>query len=330
MVGGGFAQDNLEFSGKAESDFHECGMIDIPAFAASGEKSGSNGMVQPVPNTPDTELNTIFRDYRTLNPEADGDTVVVYGQLPTMETGRDKYEAALADVGMNVVGTVSYPVAGVLDWTSYAVEVADTGADTLVFVGEPTNLAGLLGRLREQGWEGTAVLNSNMYDATLFGDGPAGPEGSSVRMPAHPFEEAADWPATQQYLDLLEEYMPDAKQGLLGVQSISAWLLFTVAVNACAEENDGLLDRTCILEQAAAQEEWTGGGLHAPQDPASWEDAATSPCSALVVVTDGGFERAYPELDGTDDDGDGFHCPEDGTTAIDDGGIGVVDPDRPI
>ena len=35
MVGGGYAQDNLEFSGKDGSDFHKCKLVDIPGFAVS-------------------------------------------------------------------------------------------------------------------------------------------------------------------------------------------------------------------------------------------------------------------------------------------------------
>ena len=48
MLGGGMVQDQLQFSGKEGSDFHECAMIDIPGFANSPEKSDSNGQVQYV------------------------------------------------------------------------------------------------------------------------------------------------------------------------------------------------------------------------------------------------------------------------------------------
>ncbi len=330
MVGGGLVQDDLEFSGKPGSDFHQCGMIDIPSFAASGEKSGSNGMVQPVPNTPSTELNTLFRDYQQLHPDEAESAVIVYGELPVMETNRDKYQQVLDDVGIEVVGTVSYPVIGVSDWTPYAQKVMDTGATTLTYVGEPANLANLLARLKEQGWQGVPVLQSNMYDPQLFAAGDAGPDGALVRMPAHPFEEAAEWPATQQYLDLLDEYVPDAKISLLGVQSMSAWLLFTTAANACAAAHDGVLDRTCILEQAANEKAWTGGGLHAPQELAPYDEISTGPCTALIRIVDGTFVRAHPEIGGEDDDGDGFHCPSDGVTTIQGNDVGKVDPNRPI
>lgn len=330
MVGGGFAQDNLEFSGKDASDFHRCDMIDIPGFAASGEKSGSNGMVQPAPNTPDTELNTIFRDFKQLEPAAATSAVIVYGELPTMEINRDKYEAALTDSGIDIAGTVSYPVAGVTDWIPYAQRVIDTGATMLTYVGEPANLAALLSALRQQRWTGTPVLQSNMYDPQLFSQGDEGPEGAIVRMSSHPFEEPDEWPAIKEYIDLMHTHEPGAKLSPLGVNSMSAWLLFTVAANECATTNDQQLGRTCVLEAAAAQTEWTGGGLHAPQTLGPNDEVATSPCAALVVARSGKFERLYPEIGSDNDDIDGFHCPDDGVTTVDDHDIGVIDPTRPL
>lgn len=47
MVGGGYAQDQLEFP-----LFHECKMVDIAGFAVSPEKSDADYTVQPVPNPP--------------------------------------------------------------------------------------------------------------------------------------------------------------------------------------------------------------------------------------------------------------------------------------
>jgi hypothetical protein len=105
--------------------------------------------------------------------------------------------------------------------------------------------------------------------------------------------------------------------------------LFSVAANSCAEKNDGVIDRTCVLEEAAAVDEWTAGGLHVPTDPGS-EDPPE--CGLLLVVKDGGFERLFPEVGGDGDDRDGFSCPEDSIADVDTSelGEGKVDPDRPI
>ncbi len=330
MVGGGFAQDDLEFSGKDGSDFHRCGMIDIPGYAVSPEKADSNGQVQPVPNPGTTMANTWIRDFVALHPEAAEKAVVVYGELPSLEQIKDAYITMLDELEIPLAGTFPYQVIGVSDWTPLARRVMDSGATTMLFVGEPANATALMASLTQQGWEGRPLFETNMYDQQLFALGPEAVEGAVIRLTSNPLEEADRWPATQAYLDLLER-VDDAKVGLLGLQSISAWLLFVTAANECGAANDGVLERTCILEHAAEQEDWTGGGLHGPTDPARQGEAVTSSCGMLVIATEGRFERLFPELGGDGDDVDGFHCPDDGVSRIPDNeGKAIVDPDRPI
>jgi len=330
MVGGGLVQDNLEFSGKDASDFHKCKLVDLPAFAVSPEKSDSNGQVQPVPNPGTSVSNTWMRDYQKLYPEEAKKVAIAYGDLPSLTVTKEKYEAALKDVGMDVVGTFPYPATGLTDWTPLAQKVIESGATTLMWVGEAGFVANLLSKLREQGWKGRALLETNMYDPLLFSLGDQVPEGSVVRMTTHPIEEATDWPGTQKYLDELQT-VPDARIGPLGIQGTSAWLLFATAANACASRNKGVLDRTCILQEAAKVSDWTGGGLHAPADPAKVAEAKAQECGMLLMVKGGKFERLYPKVGGAGDDGDGFHCPSNGTTPVPaNAGKGKVDPSRPI
>ena len=91
-----------------------------------------------------------------------------------------------------------------------------------------------------------------------------------------PFEEAADNPATQQYLDIVEAV--DGKVALLGAQSVSAWLLFATSAKACDLEND--LSRSCVLDTGRGITEWTGGGLHAANRPGRQRRRAVPPHDA--------------------------------------------------
>jgi hypothetical protein len=329
MVGGGLAQDALLFSGKPESDFHGCEMIDVPGFSASPEKAGSNGQVQPVPNPGTSTSMTWFEDFFELHPD-NRSWYLLWTELPSLTTIRDWYIEAIDQLGdVEDLGNSSHPPAGVTDWTPYALQVIESGADTLGYVGEPENLAGIVTALREQGWEGELLLETNMVDDKLLAAGAAA-EGAVVRLGFHPIEEADRWPAVQQYLDINSRYVPDGDVGALGMQSTSAWLLFVTAANACAERDDGELTRTCILEEAAEVEDWTAGGLHAPQDPEGAADVQVSGCMMLVQVRDGAFERLHPELDGEGDDGDGFSCGDSIAEVPTSEDRVKLDPDRPI
>jgi hypothetical protein len=327
MVGGGMAQDNLQFSGKEGSDFHQCDMIDIPAYAVSTEKSASNGQVQPIPNPSTTTGNTWFADFQQLQPEDAETWAVAYGDIPSLEIPKLKYEAIAEDLGIEQVGDHAYPVVGTTDWNPLALSILEDDPGSFTWVGDSGDLAKVLAAMRQNGWEGTPLLEATAYEPLLFDSGDEAVEGAVIRMYSHPFEEAEEWPATRKYVELMETYQPDGVQSLLGVDSISAWLLFVTAANACGEEDDGVLTRSCIIEQAAAVDDWTAGGLHGATDPEDGPDAVASACTMLITVEGGQFERLYPEIGGEDDDGGGFHCGD--ITEVTEGiGEGVVDPDR--
>lgn len=330
MVGGGLVQDQLEFSGNAGSDFHQCALIDIPGFANSPEKSDSNGQVQPIPNPGTTQNTTWFRDFQQLYPDDAEKWVVIWGEIPSIESVKIKYESSMEDVdGYEVLDSISYPAAGADDWVPYAQKLIDSGATSFTWIGEPVFFTKFLETARQRGWDGRALLETNNYNQALL-ESPEATEGTVIRSTFHPLEEADDWPAIADYLDIVNGNVDGAVVGPLGMQSFSAWLLFATAANACGEKNDGVLDRTCILEEAAEVDDWTAGGMHGPQDPDAVDEVSASPCGMLLIVKDGKFERLYPEVGGEGDDGDGFHCPPEGVTETTGTEAGVVDPDRPI
>ncbi len=88
-------------------------------------------------------------------------------------------------------------------------------------------------------------------------------------------EEAAENPASQQYLELIDRYDPGGKIANLGIQGLSSWLVFAKAANECGAE----LTRDCVWENTQSITEWTGGGLHARQNLAEF---AASNCYALA------------------------------------------------
>lgn len=332
MVGGGFVQDNLEFSGKPDSDFHQCGLADIPAFTVSREKADSNGQVQPIPRPSDEISSARMQIYKALEPTKAKSMAEVSGNVPSMETLRNQALATMEEEGIEVAGVFDYPVTGLVDWTPLAQQVIDSGARSMHFVGEPRFLANLVTSLREQGWDGDVLTETNAYDQTFVDSaGVANAEGTIIRSVFHPFEEADQWPAVKQYVDIVTENVNEPKLAVLGMQSFSAWLLFATAANDCADQNEGTLTRACVLEAAATVDQWTAGGLHAPSDPGP-EGGTPGECEMVITVTgDGQFERLTPELGSEDDDDNGFTCFENSLVPVpDNAGSGVKDPDQPL
>jgi hypothetical protein len=92
-----------------------------------------------------------------------------------------------------------------------------------------------------------------------------------------PFELADQVPAVKQYMDLVQK--SHGTIGLLGEQSASAFLLWATAVKSCGSD----VTAKCVLDAAAAQKNWTGGGLHVPTNPAD----NTAPSCGMLMKLDG-------------------------------------------
>src|SRR5690606_41599206 len=121
------------------------------------------------------------------------------------------YQSTAKVSGRSVRAELPNSGVGMTDWTPLAQSIINTGAGTLMSVGEAGDVTRAMAKLKEQGWKGHALLETNMYDPLLFSQGNEAVEGSVVRQTVHPIEQADQGPATWQLLARLKEDVPDAK-----------------------------------------------------------------------------------------------------------------------
>lgn len=280
MVGGGavFDQDGVETR-------LECLLPDIAGYAVSPENRGSDLLVQPVPNSVTTlpvgDLRYLEKEY----PEGAKNYGVLTGDIATTRVVGDQYEEAANSLGWNRVYKDVYPAIGASDWTPYAEALRSSGVEGLIWVGEPENLAKLVVAMNNIGYAPKFIrTDANHYDEKLIDQaGAALKDNVFIRSAFAPFEDAKGGNATEQYLDAFAEYKPDGKnRTYLGLQAWSAWLLFAQAAKECGDD----LTRKCVYDNAKKVTEWTGGGLHAKQDPSNGK---ASQCFAIEQATADGF-----------------------------------------
>ena len=128
MVGGGWAQDNLAFTGKDGSDFHKCKMIAFPGFAVSTDFADANGVVQPLPNHGYVKSNTWLEDIAKMYPDEMKKTAVVYGEgLDSIRINKDQNKATMEKAGgYGFVDDISYKLLN-QDFSVTAQKVIDRG-----------------------------------------------------------------------------------------------------------------------------------------------------------------------------------------------------------
>lgn len=331
MVGGGNALDNLQFSGKPESDFHQCKLIDIPGFTNTPAKADSNGYVAAVPNRTSPRTTTFWQVFGEQHPEEIKKSVLVYSDA--VKYNKDQIVSTLKAVGgWEVLDEINYPAVGNIDFKLVSQRVKASGAEVVNLVGEPQAAVSLLKAMDEDGIHPYVLGETNMYTDDLVQVADIA-DKMIVRTVMHPFEEADEWAGTQSYVDMIEAYRkddPEARIAALGEQSTSAFLLFAVAASKCGSEGDKVISRECVMKQAKAVHEWDGGGMHATTDP-----GANKPtdCVMAIGIKDGAWARLWPEIGGADDDGEGYVCRPDATFELPDlvkqyEGQGKVDDTR--
>lgn len=305
LVGSGAVQDNLWADVGVG-----CGLVDVAGFSVTPEKAGLSGddprqtrTVSPIPNPSDTfpvSANLLLQEEF---PDAGDRTGIVTADLATLSVQAQRVTEALEAIGNTIVHTDVYNILGEANWTPFATALRDAGVEYLSFTGEGDNLALLQLALQEVGYRPEVTfLEANFYAQTYVDAAGDAADGSFIRLAIRPFEEAADNPATQQYIDNVEA--SGGEIASLGVQATSAWLLFATLAAECDRADD--LTRTCLLEGAAATTEWDGGGLHAVASPGTNDSPE---CVIVMRVEDGGFVRHTP----TDED---FACPEGATLEL--------------
>jgi ABC-type branched-subunit amino acid transport system substrate-binding protein len=291
LVGGGWVFDDQMFP-----RFHECGMISFPGYTVTPTAAMANGKVQPIPNPSNVRPAGWLMWAKENYPEQIAQTAIMYGDFQTTKVVADQLKATMDAVGgFTVTDSIPYSPAGEANWAPFAQRLKDNGIRSLFYVGAPANLVLLYKAMNELGYVPELVLNdANFYDEIMVAEGNAAlSEGFKVRTAYAPFEEAADFPGMQSYIDMMATYNPDGKIAGLGLQATSAMLLFATAAKACLESNDNVLERECVRAEGLKVSSWTGGGLHTETNPGA---NAPPTCGIIMEVRDGAWHRLHPEV----------------------------------
>lgn len=309
MVGGGLVFDNQEFP-----RFNECKMIDFAGYTVTPAKAESSGMVQPIPNPAFNKPAGWFLWAKNTHPEDIKKVAILAGNFVTTLNVAKQNKAVMEAIdGYGTPEIIEYNSSGEVNWTPFAQQLKDGNYTMLNFVGSPNGIVGLLKAFEEVGYTPNVFVNDgSMYDSMLEGLG-TGSEGLIARTVFTPWIDASVNPAMSQFLAIMEKYNPNGKIAGLALQSFSAYLLFATAAKACAESNDNVIERECVLAEGKKITAWTAGGLHAETNPGQ---NIPSKCETLMQIQSGKWVRLYPERDSADDSGNGFHCYDEGVVQI--------------
>lgn len=265
----------------------ECGLAEIAAFTVSAAAGRAANSLLPLVNSDyQSHLRGIFRQILAKDPEAAKLFGELNNSLPAITPQGKRNAQSAVDLGYTQVYYEETP-ALVDNWRTYAENIKKAGVQVLSMENTPENTAALLTALGDVGYfPKYMVMETNNYNDKLITEGGSNLDQTLLLVDNSlvPFELAgADYPATQQLIDLLQKYAK-AEPKALAVDAFSAWLLWAQSAKACGDT----LTRACVMEKAAATTNWTGGGLHTPGTPAN-ASGQNTPCFMALQATSKGF-----------------------------------------
>jgi ABC-type branched-subunit amino acid transport system substrate-binding protein len=315
LVGGGAIFDNNDEGARVE-----CGLANMPGFVVTPEARVGDLQVQPLPNPVYTFAVQSYRTMQRLHPGATK-YGILYVDLEGVKTVYQQVKESVEKVGFEVVYEDTYAAINETGWSGFIQSMKEEGVQGFELVGEPENMTALLNAMQTENWYPEfIVMQPNMYDQK-FEDEAKAAAGPAVysRIVFPMFDmDGEDYPGMADYQALMEQYRPDGKYpALLGAQALSGMLLFAQAAGECGSD----LTRQCLLDNAAAQDDWTAGGLHSPTDPGN---SQAPECGIIVKFTPDGY--VYDE-EATDPNEGIFNCSPDNVVELT-GDYGVERPDE--
>jgi ABC-type branched-subunit amino acid transport system substrate-binding protein len=286
LVGGGSALDAL-----GVQDRLKCLLPDFPAQTSMPQSAGSDLQLN---QTGSTKYDGYAGYHEWLLKEAYPGSAGLLGIITgdsaitkiLAVSGKEALEAA----GGKVIYNDLYPALGVSDWTPYAQSLKSKNVKGLLFYGDYSNLAKLNQSLTSINYKLDWIdANSNAYNAAFVQLGGLALDSQNNLADiggVYPLEKAASNPATQQVLDLFNQYARGQQVTYPALRAFSAWLVFAKSAASCGDT----LTRKCVYEAARKESAWTGGGLQAAADLSSDDDPPT--CFNIEKVSSKGWQPA--------------------------------------
>jgi hypothetical protein len=284
LVGEGWSLDSSQ-----EATRLGCNLAAVPGYSVSPQFANGAQMIQPVPNPIDYTPTAIAAAFQKQFPDEIKKSAVMFANYAATIDTKDKVLASYPNFGFTFMPECAqeYNIAGESDWKPFAQRLKDCGAEVVYYTGSPyPNFENLLDAANQIGFEPKWITDANFYDSAFAKWNTSGlADNVYVREAFVPLEEAANNPATQQYIDIVD---PVGDVNQLGMQATSAFLLWATGAKACGSE----LTSTCVLEKLADIDSWTGGGLHAETNPASNKPPE---CGLVLKLEGTKYIQYYPE-----------------------------------
>ena len=168
------------------------------------------------------------------------------------------------------------------DWAPYVEEAQSKGVEAL-WPSATANMTPYFQAMTTAGYHPAFIeLGTQFYNATTTQGVAANPSLPPVYVETGwwPLEIASQNPSTQQLVNVMHTYGKGDSVNFFDEEGAESWLLWAKSASACGAS----LTVTCVLNHAAAEKNWSAGGIEAPvaQLTLSNQNPQPSPCFVIL------------------------------------------------
>jgi Periplasmic binding protein len=297
-VGGGLALDESAVPVRTA-----CGLGQITDFTVSNQAVDAALQVNPAGNNNSEVEAGWYGALAKKYPAAIKSFGTGAQNTPSILEPTEKWRDAAVKQGYKQIDFQEPPLT-VTDWTPYVAEAQSKGVQAL----EPSDdsaLAPYLQALNTAGYNPTFIFLTTQFYAKSTIQAAAG-----VKLPptytetqTFPFELASQSPGLQQMEAMMSKYAKGSPVDQDDEFATSSWVLFAKSASACGAD----LTVSCVLDHAAAQKNWTGGGVMAPTPQLAMSNQNPKPSDCFVLMQVGTTKFTYDKSDTKPNNGV-WHC----------------------
>jgi Periplasmic binding protein len=282
-VGGGLVLDQAAVPVRVH-----CGLGQITGYTVSDAGGSAALQVNPSGLNANETTGGWFAALAKKYPKAVKDAAMGAENNQSILEPERKYEDAAQAMGWNVKNFQVAPLT-VTDWSPYVQEVA-SGNYQALWPSDSGNITPWFQAMSTDNYEPAFVILGVQFYANSTTKAMAGLHLPPVYVETSwwPLEMASQNPATEQLMQVMHKYAKGDTIDFDDEEAAEAWLLWAKSASACGSSK---LTVSCVLDNAAAQKNWSAGGIEAPvaQLAMSNENPQPSPCFALLQAKPSGF-----------------------------------------
>ena len=173
------------------------------------------------------------------------------------------------------------------NYSPYVQQMKDKGIELVVYVGPYQNTVKLLDAMKQQGFEPDVFLqDSTIYDQRFVAEAGGNGDGVFAYSTTALFDDTAI-SEMALYRSWLDQVKPGAVPNYYGLYAWSAARLFVEKAVGLG----GKLTRASLVDAMKSVKDWTGNGLHSPQQVGS---KTTANCQSILQLNDGKWRQVSP------------------------------------